>query len=84
MIFPVLFLQTYVKQTFNPKLTDEAGNELIQSYVKMRQVRIFPLFKLERLRGLRLGWFEGLKLVVGLVLFSLIIFQLVTCKVIEK
>jgi len=32
-------LQTYAKQTFNPKLTDEAGNELIQSYVKMRQVR---------------------------------------------
>lgn len=28
----------YAKQTFNPKLTDEAGNELIQSYVKMRQV----------------------------------------------
>ena len=76
MIFPVLFLQTYVKQTFNPKLTDEAGNELIQSYVKMRQVRIFPLFKLERLQGLRLGWFEGLKLVVGLVLFSLMILQL--------
>lgn len=29
---------SYAKQTFNPKLTDEAGNELIQSYVKMRQV----------------------------------------------
>ena len=76
MIFLVLFLQTYVKQTFNPKLTDEAGNELIQSYVKMRQVRIFPVFKLQRLRGPRLGWFEGLKLVVGLVLFSLMILQL--------
>ena len=29
---------TYAKQTFNPKLTEEAGNQLIQSYVKMRQV----------------------------------------------
>jgi DNA replication licensing factor MCM4 len=32
------FLQSYAKQSFNPKLTDEAGNELIQSYVKMRQI----------------------------------------------
>ena len=77
MIFPVLFLQTYVKQTFNPKLTDEAGNELIQSYVKMRQVRIFPLFKLERL-----GCFEGLKL-LGLVMFAPTIFQLKPFKVIR-
>merc|ERR1719381_34133 len=29
---------TYAKQTFNPKLTEEAGTQLIQSYVKMRQV----------------------------------------------
>jgi len=29
---------TYAKQTFQPKLTEEAGTELIQSYVKMRQV----------------------------------------------
>merc|ERR1711992_482873 len=28
----------YAKQTFHPKLTEEAGTELIQSYVKMRQV----------------------------------------------
>ena len=82
MIFLVLFLQTYVKQTFNPKLTDEAGNELIQSYVKMRQVRIFPLFKLERLRGLRLGCFGGLKL-LGLVMFAPTIFQLKPFKVIR-
>merc|ERR1719381_278368 len=29
---------TYAKQPFNPKLTEEAGTQLIQSYVKMRQV----------------------------------------------
>ena len=29
---------TYAKQTYNPKLTEEAGTQLIQSYVKMRQV----------------------------------------------
>ena len=28
----------YAKQTFNPKLSDEAGTLLTQSYVKMRQV----------------------------------------------
>merc|ERR1719328_756146 len=28
----------YAKQTYNPKLSDEAGNQLIQSYVRMRQV----------------------------------------------
>merc|ERR1711981_75240 len=28
----------YAKQTFNPKLTDEAGTLLTQSYVRMRQV----------------------------------------------
>lgn len=28
----------YAKQTFHPKLSDEAGTHLIQSYVKMRQV----------------------------------------------
>ena len=28
----------YAKQTFNPKLTDESGTLLTQSYVKMRQV----------------------------------------------
>ncbi len=29
---------TYAKQTFHPKLTDEAGTMLTQSYVRMRQV----------------------------------------------
>ncbi len=29
---------SYAKQTFNPKLTEEAGTLLTQSYVKMRQV----------------------------------------------
>merc|ERR1712241_1290385 len=28
----------HAKQTYNPKLTDEAGNQLIQLYVRMRQV----------------------------------------------
>lgn len=28
----------HAKQTYNPKLSDEAGNQLIQSYVRMRQV----------------------------------------------
>ena len=28
----------YAKQQFNPKLTDEAGTLLTQSYVKMRQI----------------------------------------------
>ena len=28
----------YAKQTFNPKLSDEAGTLLTQSYVRMRQV----------------------------------------------
>ncbi|CAB4064093.1 MCM4 [Lepeophtheirus salmonis] len=29
---------SYAKETFNPQLGDEAANQLIQSYVKMRQV----------------------------------------------
>ena len=28
----------YAKQTFNPKLTDEAGNLLVNSYVNMRKI----------------------------------------------